>query len=114
MKLLLTLAVATLFVACSSKQKQGDVKSATPATQSSSKKDAKAATTTDASAKTTCKKGKEERTLEVVAKGNGCEVNYTKAGETTHPASSVHGTDHCNKTVTKIKGNLEKAGYTCN
>jgi hypothetical protein len=62
----------------------------------------------------TCSMKAEKRVLEVKSANGGCEVMYTKGGETKSVATSKHSTDHCNKTVEKIKGNLAAAGWTCN
>lgn len=61
----------------------------------------------------TCTKGKDERKLEVVKKGQGCELAYTKFGETKAVASSKSGTEHCEKIMERIEGKLKVASYTC-
>lgn len=61
-----------------------------------------------------CKHGDDERTLEVVTKGDGCAVEYTKQKEKREIASAEHETDHCKQVVAKVRGHLEAAGFTCN
>ncbi len=126
-KLAALLIVAAFFVSCSSKQKSTtDTTAATPAQATDAKKDAKADAKKDGEKSTTekpaaaasagamtCKNGSDTRTLEVVAKDSGCEVSYTKFGETTTPASSVNGTAHCDSVRDRIKTNLENAGFQC-
>lgn len=125
-KLAALLIVAAFFVSCSSKQKSTtDTTAATPAQAADAKKDEKADAKKDGEKSTaksaaaassgamTCKNGSDTRTLEVVAKDSGCEVSYTKFGETTTPASSVNGTAHCDSVKDRIKTNLENAGFQC-
>lgn len=123
------LIVATFFVSCSSKQKATQTAdTTTPATaqatdkkgEKSTAKAATAAATTTTAATTpavagtiTCKNGSDTRTLSVVAQNSGCEVSYTKFGETTAPASSASGTAHCESVKERIKTNLENAGFQC-
>lgn len=124
------LIVATFFVSCSSKQKAATPDSTAPATaqaadakkadgKTDAKKDAKKdekSTTAAAAASAgvmTCKNGSDTRTLDVVKKDAGCEVSYTKFGETTAPASSSNGTAHCESVKERIKTNLENAGFQC-
>lgn len=61
----------------------------------------------------TCKSGSESRTIEVAGVNGGCETRYTKAGETKTVANAKSGTDYCEQVSSKIKGNLETAGYKC-
>jgi hypothetical protein len=63
--------------------------------------------------KVSCTKGDEARLLEVVKKGDGCALDYTKAGKTAAVASGTHGVRHCVATKKKIRSKLEKAGYSC-
>jgi hypothetical protein len=118
MRILITIAMAMFFVSCAHKHKATD-KATTKSTVEAVKKDAKSAgkSTTVAAASTeskaTCSKDKETRTLEVVTAGQGCELQYTKGGDTQKPATSVKGVTYCHTVFEKIKGNLEKAGYKC-
>lgn len=61
----------------------------------------------------TCKAGKDIRVLEKSEKNAGCELKYTKFGETNVVASSAAGGSHCDKIRDQIRSNLEKSGYKC-
>lgn len=61
----------------------------------------------------TCTLGKENRQIEIRSKDKGCEVLYTKAGNTSAVASDKVGMDHCQKTLAKMRGKLEAGGYAC-
>lgn len=71
------------------------------------------ATTAAASSEATCKAGAEERKLAIQAKDAGCELQYTKAGETKTIASQITGNEKCEEVMTKVKANLTAAGYDC-
>jgi len=61
-----------------------------------------------------CTSGGDERKLALKSTpSGGCEVLYTKAGNTTSIAHADHETSYCEKTLEKTKANLEKAGYNC-
>jgi len=112
-----------LFANCASKaQKESTpaagapVTKAQPAPTKAAVSEAAAPTKTETPAPTgmlTCTHSKETRTVQIAAKGDGCEVNYTKGGSTTAVASEIHGTKHCTETQAKIQDHLEKSGYTC-
>lgn len=85
-------------------------KEAKKAAQTEAKGDAGAA---PAAGTISCKSGTVQRTIEVKDKDGGCETIYTKDGESKSVATSGTGKDYCQKTADKIKGNLEKSGYTC-
>ncbi|HEX4924495.1 MAG TPA: hypothetical protein VFV50_10430, partial [Bdellovibrionales bacterium] len=61
-----------------------------------------------------CKSGGDVRKLAVVPKGSGCEVEYTKAGETKSIGSAQNDKDFCPNLLEKVKARLETSGYTCN
>lgn len=61
-----------------------------------------------------CKAGTDERKLAIVAKDTGCELQYTKAGQTSTIASQIIGNVKCESVMTNIKEKLIAAGYTCN
>jgi hypothetical protein len=108
------LIISIAFISCSSKQK--NAQPTTPATTAAQKDATKNATPTTAATKTkavVCKNGADTRTIDVAVKDAGCQVVYTKFGQTTNPASSVKGTSHCESVVAKIKGNLESSGFKC-
>ena len=60
-----------------------------------------------------CTKDSDKRVLEVVAKGSGCELSYTKAGKASVVSSSSQGTTYCEKSLKKVQDKLEKAGFNC-
>lgn len=61
-----------------------------------------------------CASGGDERKLALKSTpSGGCEVLYTKAGNTTSIAHADHETSYCEKALEKTKANLEKAGYNC-
>lgn len=64
-------------------------------------------------AKTICRLDKDERVVEKVATASGCELKYTKFGETSVIASSTSGPAHCDRVYDQIKANLEKYNYKC-
>lgn len=139
MKLLITLlAIATLSACASKKTAEAPAKTETPATvaadksaadakkedknaKKSAKKGVKAETAQTAAngtgtvgtAEVNCKSGSDERKLAINVKGFGCELNYTKAGETKAIASQINGSEKCEEVITSIKEKLVAAGYTC-
>lgn len=70
------------------------------------------ATVTDA-AKVSCSLDSDTRILEIVKKGAGCDLEYTKAGKMTSAATSAHGKKHCRDAQKKIRSKLEKSGFKC-
>jgi len=70
---------------------------------------------TKATAAVECIQGKDTRTLHVVSQSPaGCELKYSKFGNTDTAATSSTGLQHCETVRDKIKGNLETAGFKCN
>ena len=63
--------------------------------------------------KLSCMKKKENRSLVVVKKGNGCALDYQKDGKTEAVAHSFHGLKHCLHSEKKIRAKLEHAGFKC-
>jgi hypothetical protein len=119
MRLLFAIAVFTAFasVGCKSNpHKEDGQPEAAKAAAATPAKDAKAeaAKATPASdMKMECDKKSDKRMLEVRPKEKGCELAYTKNGQEAVVASSQYSNAHCKATMEKIKGNLEKAGFTC-
>lgn len=139
MKLIITLlAIATLSACASKKTADTPAKTETPATMAaakpapevkkeektakkSAKKAAKTETAQTAAAKTSevgtaelnCKAGSDERKLSIQVKGSGCELNYTKAGETKSIASQINGSEKCEEVMTTVKNKLVAANYVC-
>jgi hypothetical protein len=61
-----------------------------------------------------CKQNTDERKLANRAlKDGGCEVVYSKFGQSTSVATSQNGTEHCQRIVEKMKGNLTASGFQC-
>lgn len=139
MKLIITLlAIATLSACASKKTADAPAKTETPATMAaakpapevkkeektakkSAKKAAKTETAQTAAATTgtvgtaevNCKAGSDERKLSIQVKGSGCELNYTKAGETKSIASQINGSEKCEEVMTTVKNKLVAANYVC-
>ena len=137
MKLLVIVLALTMTAACASKNKATTAPTAqteTPATMKASqpekveakkevkqsgKKAAKKETSaSDAPAasvagEVNCKSGTDERKLAIQPKDQGCELMYTKAGETKSIASQVVGNEKCETVMASIKEKLTTAGFTC-
>jgi hypothetical protein len=73
----------------------------------------KAATTEKETAKVTCTSGKDSRTLRVLTKVKGCELEYTKNGKASVVASSAINSKHCDDKLASIKDKLVNAGFNC-
>jgi hypothetical protein len=80
-----------------------------PATQTTDK----AAAAEKETAKVTCTSGKDSRTLRVLAKVKGCELEYTKNGKASVVASSTLSSKHCDDKLASIKDKLVNAGFNC-
>jgi hypothetical protein len=114
MKLWLPSLVLVLATACS----HGGAKTSEPAAPAAAqaapkpvKKDAaKAASVAE---HTTCTSGQDERIIDIVAKGQGCAVEYTKMKEKKEIASAEHSPAHCRQVAQKVRGRLEAAGFAC-
>jgi len=63
-----------------------------------------------------CTLAKDKRQIQSasISGGTGCEVKYTKWGETRVIGSANGDMGYCSRLVTKVKGNLEGAGFNCN
>ena len=60
-----------------------------------------------------CSKGSDQRTIEIKAKGDGCEVIYTKNGQGQSVASEIKGMSHCEQVSQKIAKKLTDSGMAC-
>lgn len=60
-----------------------------------------------------CSLKTDARVLEIVAVKKGCELLYTKFGETNSIATAVNSVDYCQATQDRIQGKLEEAGFSC-
>ena len=110
--------MATLvFIGCSHAQKQTASSDPKPAVQATQKAPPKAVTQVAAPKQDaptlSCKNEGDTRLLEIVKKESGCALKYTKSGKSNEVASSSSGTKHCEESLTKIRGKLEKAGFDC-
>lgn len=65
------------------------------------------------SGKVECSMKNDKRAVEVRKSGAGCELAYSKFGNEEIVATSLNGTEHCQKIADRIVGNLENAGFTC-
>jgi hypothetical protein len=63
--------------------------------------------------KATCTKGTDSRELEIVAKGDGHVVSYTKAGEAKEVGNCSMDKKKCQAVFDQIKSKLEGAGFAC-
>ncbi len=63
--------------------------------------------------KAICKGAGEERTLEIMKTKKGCELHYTKGGQTATIASQVIGQLRCEEVMTNLKEKLISSGFTC-
>lgn len=62
----------------------------------------------------TCRAGEDQRTIAKKSMtGGGCEVLYTKHGETNTIADAKNDVGYCDNVVDKIKNNLTSAGFNC-
>lgn len=61
----------------------------------------------------TCTSGSDTRSLAVKAKNEGCELEYTKAGQATSVASQIVGSAKCDEVSTRIQEKLMAAGFKC-
>ncbi len=66
-----------------------------------------------ATAKTECTTKGDTRTLELRAKGKGCELAYTKNGQEGIVASAANGNAYCETTLNKIRDRLKGSGFEC-
>lgn len=125
MKHSLLIALSLLITSCASKtpapetkvpaQEQNVAGSAeTPAPKApETKATPESVPTTTAEGSVSCKHGQDERTVENRKTETGCGVVYTKNGESNTVASASNELGHCDNVVSKIKTNLEAAGFSC-
>lgn len=137
MKLVLALMAFSILSACASKKtaeapakvetpktmtaeklatEPKEEKSAKKSTKKAAKAEAKATSAQEAAvgtAEVNCKAGSDERKLSIQVKGSGCELNYTKAGETKVIASQINGSEKCEEVMTNVKNKLVAANFTC-
>ncbi len=62
----------------------------------------------------TCSSGGDKRVIVTDAKeGGGCDVTYTKDGQSQPVASARNEIEYCDGVVQKMKSTLEGAGFKC-
>lgn len=118
MKMLILLIVSTFFVAsCGSKKKMDDSAKGADSKMEATKDEAKDAGDKAASNmtgdKVSCMMKNDKRNIQVRSAGKGCELAYEKFGNEEVVATSMNGTEHCQKIADRIQGNLENAGFKC-
>ena len=104
MKIFAMILIGSFLVSCAAKQKSAETATTATAGKTEKSKVLKAMT---------CMKGSDTRLLEVTSENGGCELKYTKMGETKSVANSVKGTSHCNSVKDRIIGKLQEASYNC-
>jgi hypothetical protein len=60
-----------------------------------------------------CTLGNDRRDLSILPKDPGCELHYSKFGESQVIATSVVGSRFCEDIRKQVVNNLESAGYAC-
>lgn len=129
------LAISVLLLAgCSSSKKKEATDAAAPTTPSASatstessaaqkteksgsmKKSTKASSSTSSASSNSveCNSGSDKRMLEIkMTDAKGCELHYTKMGNSQVVATQVMGDEYCVEVQNRIKGKLTAAGFTC-
>ena len=117
-------ALPFLLIACAAPQKKGTAtagKKKMHSTKQDAKTGAKKATAVaPQAAKATgpgsvvCKAPGDDRSItRAVNEGGGCEVVYTKGGESKTVANEANDLTYCDQVVEKIRNNLVGAGFKC-
>ncbi|MGZ3721935.1 MAG: hypothetical protein ACXVA9_03330 [Bdellovibrionales bacterium] len=111
----IVLAAAIFSVGCSHGQKKSEAPPEAKAAAAAPAEKAKTETAkaTESSTKVECAVKGDSRILEARAKGNGCELAYTKAGKEGIVASAAHGTAYCETALGKLRDKLKGSGYEC-
>lgn len=120
-QILVLLAASVLLASCASSQKASEAEAkasaeAQAAAEEKAKSEAEAAEKEKAAKanRTECARDQDTRVLEIASvQPKGCELNYTKFGNTEAVASSAVGLEHCQTVRDRIRGKLEEAGYKC-
>jgi hypothetical protein len=118
-KLFVLSAVILGLSACSSADKKSmdDAKNEAPMADKASDQEKESEKSEDsgmAGSKASCTLDKDTRVIEVKkTEAGGCELFYTKFGESKSVASSGFGTQYCEEVKDRIESNLKKAGFTC-
>lgn len=118
-QILITVFLTIALGACSSTKKEANhdeasMKEKAEHTVDKAKGAAKKAMKKMSSSEASCELKNDKRTIAVQETASGgCEVIYSKFGDSTSVASGSKGSSHCEGVVTKIKENLENAGFKC-
>jgi hypothetical protein len=64
-------------------------------------------------AEVNCTAGTDERKLAIQVKETGCELQYTKSGETKVIATQISGSEKCEEVMTQVKERLVGAQFDC-
>lgn len=116
MNALFALSMTFLLVACSVAPTKAPTTMANPGTTDPTTGTASATggAPNDATiTRVVCKSAKEERVLEMHSRVDGCELLYTRAGNTRSIATSRLGDAACKAVRGKTQSNLERSGYRC-
>ncbi|MEK6579055.1 MAG: hypothetical protein AABZ55_07490 [Bdellovibrionota bacterium] len=70
-------------------------------------------TNTNANDATTCSSGSDERILAIAVTGDGCELTYTKGGESKSVAHQKEGLSVCERVKEQIEKRLQASGFKC-
>ena len=114
MRLLLPLFALILATSCSHGATTVPDTKSDKAAPKAAKTTAPKAKTAASAEKASCKSADDVRSLEIVSKGTGCAVHYTKHEQMSEIATAKHETEHCKEVMQKIRGHLESAGFSCN
>jgi hypothetical protein len=111
------LLMAVVLPACSSVQKKSEpapaaaaAPAAKPAVPAKVLKETKPVAGAPALA---CEQGTDKRTVLIESKDGGCEVHYSKFGNSEKIAYSAHSQEYCVEVKEKIRSRLEAAQFTC-
>lgn len=63
--------------------------------------------------KLVCHGPHEDRSLEIVTKGKGCVLQYTKQSGTTEAAHAQNSLEPCKAALQKIRARLESGNFAC-
>ena len=114
-------SIVTLTLVSCASQKKAETSADESKVGSQPQKDAKAnkqksATVAAASSsEVKCTFNGDNRVLAITTnEQGGCELNYTKNGETKSLANSAANASYCEEVQNRVKGNLVTAGFTCN
>jgi hypothetical protein len=114
-------SIVTLsIVSCASPKKSetaadGAKVSGAPQKDTKNSKKQMAASSTASSAEVKCTLNGDNRVLAITKnETGGCELNYTKNGETKSLANSAANASYCEEVQNRVKGNLVTAGFSCN